>query len=417
MVSKAQTETLKFMCYNLMFYRASNPPCTHNQTPSQRAVWLKTIVDHVNPDIFVVNELGATPTNANNILTTVLNTDSVDRFHQANYSNNNFSNLTNMLFYDSTKVGLHSQTVVSKDLSNQDLVRVIDLYTMYHKDPGLALGADTTYFVVVAAHLKAGNTIPDEIERGEAAKALMSYLSSSVQHENVILCGDLNLYDNAEPAFQELTNYSVASERFIDPLGQVGNWHDNSSYASIHTQSTRSNSANCFSGGGMDDRFDFFLISDAVRRGDDNVKYNTSSYSAIGQDGGHFNQSINAGTNSSAPAAVISALYNLSDHLPLSMTADFTLSNIGLEENSLASKLFVANPVENLLRIRFNEAAGTELSVALMDMSGKKRLRTVELAGDAMQAELNVSDLPKGVYLLNIVGNGYLAYTKKIVKL
>ncbi len=50
------------------------------------------------------------------------------------------------------------------------------------------------------------------------------------------------------------TNY-----RFHDPLNQLGEWGSNEDYAALHTQSTHSGSEDaCFSGGGMDDRFDLF---------------------------------------------------------------------------------------------------------------------------------------------------------------
>ena len=86
----------------------------------------------------------------------------------------------------------------------------------------------------------------------------------------------------------------------------------------MHTQSTRNTGSNsCFSGGGLDDRFDLIMMSGQVVEDTGAVSYIEDSYKALGNDGMHFNQDINAGTNSSVPSAVLSALYEMSDHLPV----------------------------------------------------------------------------------------------------
>ena len=47
--------------------------------------------------------------------------------------------------------------------------------------------------------------------------------------------------------------------------------------------------------GGMDDRFDFIFVSEDLISGEDGVLYLENSYLAEGQDGNHFNQSVNDG--------------------------------------------------------------------------------------------------------------------------
>lgn len=73
----------------------------------------------------------------------------------------------------------------------------------------------------------------------------------------------------------------------------------------------------------MDDRFDFILASGAVIQDTGTITYVPTSYRALGQDGNHFNQSLTQGANNSAPSAVIAALYEMSDHLPI--VADFKI--------------------------------------------------------------------------------------------
>ena len=69
-----------------------------------------------------------------------------------------------------------------------------------------------------------------------------------------------------------------------------------------HTQSTHSENTGCAASGGMDDRFDFILISKNIKQGSKGVKYLSDAYWAVGQDGKHFNESINSSpTNTSVP--------------------------------------------------------------------------------------------------------------------
>jgi len=67
-------------------------------------------------------------------------------------------------------------------------------------------------------------------------------------------------------------------------------------YAPYHTQSTR---VRAFGGGatsGLDDRFDFLLYSTAVKNGG-KVSYVANSMTPYGNDGNHYNDSINKQPN------------------------------------------------------------------------------------------------------------------------
>ena len=60
----------------------------------------------------------------------------------------------------------------------------------------------------------------------------------------------------------------------------MGNWHNNNSYAPIHTQSTRSSTGGYAGGayGEMDDRFDIIFTSNDIISDSQGVKYVTNSY-------------------------------------------------------------------------------------------------------------------------------------------
>ena len=55
-----------------------------------------------------------------------------------------------------------------------------------------------------------------------------------------------------------------------------------------------------------------------------------STYRVIGNDGQHFDDAINANGNSSVPANVLNALYNLSDHLPVVVDIAVESPNVSL---------------------------------------------------------------------------------------
>jgi hypothetical protein len=224
--------------------------------------------------------------------------------------------------------------MVSKSVSNVDLVRVLDVIQFYYKDSLLSVNPDTVFFTVVAAHLKAGSAATDLADRATATAALMQHLTQRVSDPNVLLGGDFNIYKSQEAAFQNLVNHSVASERFYDPIGQLGTWANNPSYAPYHTQSTRNSNTNggCFSGGGLDDRLDQWLVSSSVKDGLGKVAYVPGSFRIFGNDGMHFNQGIDEGTNYSVPANVRTALYTVSDHLPVMVELDIQRLGIGVSE-------------------------------------------------------------------------------------
>lgn len=332
---------LRLMTYNLLNYRNFTSYCTSsNNNPVAKEAALKEIIQYVQPDLLVCNEVGgATPSAHEKILTDVLNTGGVTRWASTSYSNNGSSTLINGVYYDQTKLGVKREATVSKTLTNTDLVRVIDVVQFYYKDSLLPWNADTTFFTVVAAHLKAGSTATDLSDRTAATAALMQYLTQRVPDANVLMGGDFNIYKSQEAAFQNLINHSVVSERFYDPIGQLGTWANNANYAPYHSQSTRNANTNggCFSGGGLDDRLDHWLMSSDVKNGYGKVAYVPGSFRVVGNDGMHFNQGIDEGTNFSVPANVRSALFTVSDHLPVVVELDVQRLGIGLPEEPQSS--------------------------------------------------------------------------------
>ena len=100
--------------------------------------------------------------------------------------------------------------------------------------------------------------------------------------------------------------------------------------------------------------------------------YIDGSYTAIGQDGLHFNQSVNdPPTNTSAPSDVIEALYGNSDHLPISIKLKIE-KTLGFPEyeHSLFTELSFNNPVAEVLELNIRAKANTDVRFEIINMSG-----------------------------------------------
>ena len=415
-------EVLTVMSYNILNYRNTTNQCTNSTNKaSDKEQNLNAIVTYVTPDILVCQEIGgASAQPVDQLLVNALNINGVSYYGKANYSNNSFSYLVNMVYFNSNKLGLVSQKAIIKDLNGQNLVRVIDLYRFYYKDPLLTALSDTVFFTVIGAHLKAGNSSSDAAQRARATDAVMNYIKINNTDDNLIMCGDFNTYKSQEACYQNLTNYSATSINFYDPINKPGAWNNNASFADIHTQSTRvsgQTNGGCFSSGGLDDRFDHIIVSNAVMNNLDGIKYVNNSYKSLGNDGLHFNQDIKNGTNNSVPSSILNALYDLSDHLPVVMDIEIQKMGIGIEDNLFRSnELRFTNPAKENIVLQLRKSSHAQNCI-ITDMQGRVVAKqNFSNEGNALTCEINISSLKAGVYILQVVTDeGHRAQQKFII--
>ncbi len=226
----------------------------------------------------------------------------------------NGNDTDHILFYNTAKVDLIAQNYIPTSL------REFGEYT---------LSVDGTEFNVYSAHLKASSGSSNEQRRLGEVTVLREHLETLPADMAFIVAGDMNIYGSSEPAYQKLVaNESNNAGRLEDflPAEMIGEWHNNSAFASVHTQSPRTTSFGGGATGGMDDRFDMIFGNFGINDGF-GIEYVADSYFALGNDGLHFNTSILDGTNNSASPAVIQAIHDASDHLPV--VADFQVITAG----------------------------------------------------------------------------------------
>lgn len=308
--SYSQTDTMTLVAYNLLNFPEGRDDCGTNTVVLNREDTLRKIMSYTQPDVFVACEI-QNQTAVPLILNNSLNYVGAPNYAAATYTGN--GTLNNILFYNSDKLTLKSQGEISAS------PREIDHYLLYFNDPNLGVYLDTTFVHVYMAHLKAGNSSSNEQIRAGQTQALMNFISTQPLDHNHFFCGDLNVYSSNETGYQNLLSGSFALQ---DPISAPGNWNNNGSFDYLHTQSTRTGmNYDCGSKGGLDDRFDQILVSGNVMNGSDSLKYLNNSYDAVGNDGNHFNNNLLQGSNSQYPDSIVTALYYMSDHLPVLLKA------------------------------------------------------------------------------------------------
>ena len=161
------------------------------------------------------------------------------------------------------------------------------------------------------SHYKAGDTSADRTQRNQEAAAIRANADALGDGRHIIYAGDFNIYRSTEPMWATLT--APGNGQAFDPVNQVGNWHDNNNFRGVHTQNPAGSG---FVGGGMDDRFDWQMITNEFNDGD-GLSIIPGSYRAFGNSGNHV---LNGHINSSPGGAsnpVLNALGAASDHLPV----------------------------------------------------------------------------------------------------
>ena len=410
-IASAQ-DTLTVLQYNLLQYGNDYGGCNStNNNVTTKDGYIKTIINYVKPDIFSVNEMVASEAMMEHLLG-VINTTWTSRYKRPAFVHSNAPYLANAIYYNAKKLTFQKQIVV------QDYVRDINLFKFYYNSSQLEQG-DTAFVICVVAHLKAGQGTDNSNKRKQMATNTMTYLINHDQNANYLMMGDFNLYSETEPAWLQFTMNSNSNVNFNDPVDQSGDWHNNYAFRDYHTQSTHSENNGCASWGGMDDRFDYILISNYVKSGTEHVKYVDGSYWAVGQDGKHFNIGLlDAPTNTSVPADVLNALGNNSDHLPVTLKLSID-QHVGIDEYqySLFTDVSFVNPVNDLLQLQITSDKATPAIISVFDMAGKVKIRqTTLLAKGKSGYSINVSGLPAGLYIVHIVDKNGAAISRKMMK-
>ncbi|MGJ8593748.1 MAG: hypothetical protein ACSHXF_14450 [Aquaticitalea sp.] len=383
-------ETFKMMFYNLLNFPSQD-------VPTNRIQYLEIILADYQPDIFMVCELN-NENASNDILSLMqrINPTYAKALFVNNTSDDMFgdqNDLQNLLYYDATKFVLESQAIVPtlfRDFNHYKL----KLNTIDQDDSPI-------YIDAIVCHLKASSGVENEAYRFQMVTDLVAYLETFPADSNVILAGDFNMYTNSEEGFVELqdaTNTIV----FADPANRVGSWHNNPNYIDVMTQSTRTDSGLGGATGGFDDRFDMILTSQNLITNTD-LKYVHDSYSVFGNNNGVscLNRAINS-TNCAGfdySFAIRDALYNFSDHLPVTIELETTHTLSVDDYNVLQPITFLnGNMLKKNLQLRINDPSLTNQTLNVYDSFGKL-IKTIN-AKNSIYIKEDISMLATGLYFI-----------------
>lgn len=294
------TDTTGFVVvtYNLLNYPGS--------TGSSREPSFRTVINDIDPDIVVAQEV-LQSAGASSFLSNVLN------YSTSTYSLGTFVDsydTDNAIYYKSAQFQFISNTPITTAL------RDISEFKLKHIASGDTL-------IIYSVHLKASTGSTNEALRAAEVDSLRKVTDAMQAGKYFLVCGDFNIYGSTESAYQKLiTNGNNVDGKFYDLLSLSGTWN-NSSYAIHHTQSPRTTSFGGGATGGLDDRFDMILFSDAINQtGGFDIVSNT--YKAYGNDGQHYNQALNTAPYNVYSSTIAAAIHDASDHLPVVVKLTYT---------------------------------------------------------------------------------------------
>ena len=397
-ISCYSQNTIKTMFYNVLWFPELNP---------NRIDLLQEVLQDYEPDIFMVCELQSQE-GADAILNMGLNSDGNSNFSAAPYFENQSGggNLQQALFYRNDMFVLENTEIINTP------VRDINKYTLLLNTANQDTNPIRIYAYVT--HLKSSQGGANQQLRLSMVEAFVNDTQQLEEDAYVLFAGDFNIYTSTEPAYLEILD-QTNNIAMADPINTPGAWNNNEDFTAVHTQSTRTSSSGFGggAGGGLDDRFDFIMVSQNMMT-DSNLGYKADSYKAYGNNGNCYNNDINDINCGGVYNQVIrDALYNMSDHLPVVMELEtdqeIVLLNVpqnsplqpfSLKNTLVSDVITIYNPGDNTKDDRFGifNTLGQEL---------------IEFKTSTNTTILNVAKFVKGVYYItNKSSNQTLKFLK-----
>lgn len=383
-------ETIKTMFYNVFNYPSA-------PTPNQAQI-LSDILEEYQPDIFMICEI-ETEAGADDILNNALNNNGII-YERAPFVANQSSSspLQQMVFWKSSKFSLETTDVIVTSVRDINRYQLKFLTEDHETNP--------LYIDLYVVHLKSSPGPANRQIRLEMVQEFTATLGDLDPNSYLIFAGDLNLYNATEPAYQELLNEDNPIT-FVDPQDAPGAWQDNPNFAYLHTQNTRlSNSGfGGGAGGGLDDRFDFILISENMLNSPE-LMYVEDTYKAFGNNGNCLNNRIDSpDCDGDYSATLRSNLYWMSDHLPVIM--DLQTDRTFLSNPTVSVQELITFPQGNMasdyLTVQVHSSIQQEVGFKIYSVMGQK-INYIS-SQNQQQYSIDVSGFSKGIYYLYSTAN------------
>lgn len=325
---------LRVVTWNLLGYDDAAVPA--------RRPHMIQVVPGLNPDVMIVQELLTAP--AADSFANLLKATMPGKVWKGGASTF-ILGTQSAFYYDSLAVSISNLSAVTTGGPRQVEVALV-------RPNGYK--ANAASFRVYSVHFKAGDgsAVPtDSSQRTAECTNLRGNLNTAPAGTNILMGGDTNFYGSYEVGYTRLTESQADNDgRLRDPLSMSGVWN-NPAYASFHTQSPCAGAGCVGSSGGMDDRFDLFLHSYPLADGNglDVVAGGLpNGYGPYGNDGFHYNASIDAGGNFAVGAAIAAALRQAADHLPVIVTLQLPAKLAVVHALDFGDVITGSSPAQNL---------------------------------------------------------------------
>jgi len=404
----------KIMTYNVLHYDGEN----------DRDPFFKEIIGQIEPDLIVCQEINGVD-GFNSFFDSVLNVVHPGIWDYADFIDQSANNDIALYFksehfsYVSTSMIYTAQTSGTRN--------VVEWFMVHN--------ATSIQFRIYGVHFKAN---PGYEERRRVEMTIMrDYLNDLPEQSDFIVTGDFNIYNaSTEPGFAVITSPGSDNDgRLFDPLNRIGDWHADvgeidCEYADIHTQSTRVLDLGDGATGGMDDRFDWILVSASILEETNDINYVDGTYLSFGNDGNHCNQGINEGENSSVSQSIANALHAASDHLPVVASFQF-----GWADTSTASIMYdnkapviprlygwYPNPFNPYTTFKYDLPENSFVNITIRDLLGRHVRTLINQFQDAGSKSVNWNatnannaPIPSGIYFCILKVGQFEGITKIIL--
>jgi len=309
-LNASPAHALRVATWNLLAYDDAAVP--------GRRPYMIQVVPGLNPDVMIVQEL-LTSTAADSFAN-LLKATMPGRVWKGG-SSTFILGTQSAMYYDSLTVSISNLTAVTTGGPRQVLVALV-------RPNGYK--ANAASFRLYSVHFKAGDGAggisppSDSSQRTLECTNLRATLNAAPAGTNILVGGDTNFYGSFETGYTRLTESQADNDgRMKDPQTISGLWN-NPTFAPLHSQSPCAGAGCIGSSGGMDDRFDIIFGSYSMNDGQGLDMVSGSlpgGYGSYGNDGLHYNGSIDGGGfNNAVPLAVATALRLSSDHVPVIAT-------------------------------------------------------------------------------------------------
>lgn len=290
-------------------------------------------------DLIAIQEVQTQATTTQSVVSQLNAIYGAGRYGRGNLNGASLSgNETIGLIYNTQTVQLLSEVGIGTP-SNTTAARQPIRYKL--RPIELPLGND---FYLYNSHYKASDTSSDRLRRNAEAIAIRAD-ADALGSANIIYAGDFNIKSSTEASYQTLL--ATGAGQAVDPINRPGNWNGNSSFRDIFTQAPAFNAPTGYVGGGINDRFDFQLLTSEWLDGV-GLEYAPGSYRTFANNGTVVvNGSINDPSNTALPGfanrtALLNLLTTVTDHLPLVVDYYFA-SNLPPTNLSISSSTIGEN--------------------------------------------------------------------------